>query len=137
MKYSTIEFQRGGSFKVKLFEEEASQTINAIVEKFPVEVKIMHARFGGEGIFFKCDMADVPAENQKTEDKKAGMLSLHMGSENFPTKAIHIWYGDRITSNRAENVFGEIEGDMSELKAIGERIWTEGPENAKIKIIKG
>ena len=47
---------------------------------------------------------------------------------------IHILYGEKIASKRAENEFAYFEGQDSNLKIFGERIWTEESEYATFNL---
>ena len=138
MKYLVITFERGGKFYARLFQDKTPKTTEAIIDALPLEVEFMQSRFGGQGIFFRTNFGDIPPENQGI-DMETGMLSLFMGSENFPAKVVHIWYGDRIATRHTENKFACIEknrGDFSKLRTVGERVWTKGAEKARIELFE-
>ncbi|MDL2298181.1 DUF3830 family protein [Synergistaceae bacterium OttesenSCG-928-D05] len=138
MKKMLITFPEGDSLKIKLFEDKAPETVKALAEALPQEVKFMHARFNGETIFVVANIdKDLPQENHKAgSDMKAGEISMWLGSPGFKDKAIHFWYGPKVAGPNHENVFGEFDGDLAVLNAFGISIWTEGPRRGTASIVE-
>lgn len=135
MKDVQLAFKDGKTFKLKLLEKEAPETVQAFLKVLPLEVKLLHARFAGEGIFFTADMDEVKGENQVVA-KEQGTLTLHgPAPSGLQGQAIHLWYGTNFSSKHAESLFARVEGDLKEFATIGERVWKEGPETVRVEII--
>ena len=138
MTKMVIKFVDGKNLIFKLYDNLAPVTVKKLSEAMPQLVKFMHARFNGEAVFFTADFitSELPEENPLSgKDMKAGYISIWRGSKGFGSKALHIWYGDDVAGNTAENLIGEYEGDIKDLNELGLNIWKEGPDIAMIYVM--
>lgn len=124
-----MEFEKGGSFEISLNEDAAPETCRMFLENLPYKASVLQARFAGEEFFFKMPL-EVGPENQVNPE--VGSISFNPDPR---WQAVCIYYGSKIKVSSPYNLFGEVKGDLSELKKVGERIWTEGKEEVTIKKI--
>lgn len=138
MKKMLVKFLDGMPIVVNLREDLSPATIKALEDSCPQEVRLLHARFAGEAFFFKpATDRDVPEENAKlAADMKDGEVSMYLGPGADVKNAIHFWYGPkRKVGGKAENVFGEFDGDIRRLSEFAYGLWQGGPMKATVYII--
>lgn len=118
----------GGVFEAELLEEEAPETCKAFLNALPMEGTVRQARFAGEEVFFRAEIAVGP-ENRVAP--KAGDIAFNADPA---WKAVCIYYGDKIkASSPPYNLFARIRGDLAQLKAVGERVWRKGEETVRVE----
>lgn len=139
MKKLILTLDGGSSIKIGLLESKAPQTIAMLTSSLPQAVKLMHARFNGEAIFFGANFVegDLPVENDVAGEKmNPGAVSFWRGGGSFGGKAVHFWYGPRVSGTTTENVFGMLEGDLQQFSSLGFQIWQEGPLQGTVAIVE-
>ena len=129
MKKFILEFEKGGAFELKFFENAAPDTVKAFKETLPLKGKCLQARFAGEEFFFNAAI-DVKDENRVKPYH--GAIAFNCDPE---WKAVCVYYGSTIEMGEGEyyNLFAEIPADLEELNKVGVRIWTQGAENVLFK----
>jgi len=139
-----IEFQRGGVFKAKLLEQEATETCAVISKHLPFTYRFQHSIVSGQAIVALPPDLTVKEENQRTVGVPTGSLCFLVADtpRNVPDE-IYISYGPYFVSRcstidfqQPVNVFGLIESDQEELMAIGKRILMEGAESVTFSLNK-
>ena len=125
-----IEFEKGGKFVAVLLTHEAPKTCEVFLNVLPLEARVRQARFAGEEFFFQAEMTGEP-ENQVPP--KWGDIAFN---PDVKWKAVCIYYGDNFRVKTPFNLFARIVSDnLDELKKVGERIWIEGEEMARVRLI--
>ncbi|MGQ9584530.1 MAG: DUF3830 family protein [Anaerolineae bacterium] len=131
-----IEFQKGGTFTAKLFEDQAPKTCAAVLKRLPFECKFWQSICSGHAVVTVLSDLTAPPENQRTVGIYPGTLCFlpQDPPKNVPDE-IYITYGPYFVSRcsyidfqQPVNVFGQIEGDADELMKVGQRILMEGAE---------
>jgi hypothetical protein len=130
MEKYVLEFEKGGVFEVKFFEDAASKTVKAFKEALPLSGGCLQARFAGEEFFFNAPSIDVEEEN--TILPYHGAIAFNSDPE---WRAVCIYYGSTIAMDDGVyyNLFAEIVGDLEELNQVGLRIWKQGAETVTLK----
>lgn len=139
MRKLVLTLADGKELKIQLLEDKAPKTIAMLVAALPQTVKLMHARFNGEAFFCGANFIkdEVAIENDKAgEAMSLGEVSFWRGGGSFGGKAVHFWYGARVSGATTENVFGILEGDPQQFSSLGLQIWQEGPIQGTAAIIE-
>jgi hypothetical protein len=129
-KHFEIEFSKGGRFTALLLTKEAPKTCEAFLGKMPVQVTFRQARFAGEEFYFQIDM------NTELENQIAPTWGDIAFNADPKWKAVCIYYGNTIRQGGPPfNLFARIiSGNLEELKKVGERVWLQGEETAKVTL---
>lgn len=130
MRQVEISFGRGGRFAARLLEDQAPSTCEAVWAALPVEGTVLQARFSGEEMFVTTAI-DAAAENQVPPS--AGDIAFN---PDPAWRAICIYYGPKIKAGHPFNLFARIDGDLEQLRRVGERIWREGGELVTIRPVQ-
>ena len=125
----------GTEIKFKLYTDDAPVTCDAFVKILPIEVTLLHARTSGEEIWTPDGPElQIGLENATTnvESGEIGIAPVH--PRNKISKCLVISYGQAKLFDCA-NIFGQVlKEDESNLKELGNKIWTEGKQTVKLKI---
>jgi hypothetical protein len=125
-----IEFEKGGKFVAVLLTNEAPKTCEMFLKALPLEARVRQARFAGEEFFFQTEMIGNP-ENQVPPEW--GEIAFN---PDIHWKAVCVYYGSNFRVKTPFNLFARIVSDnLDELKKVGERIWIEGEETARVRLI--
>ncbi len=141
-----IEFEKGGKFVATLLEDKAPKTCEAVWDALPLENKIQHAMYSGEGIFFFTPTIKFEElENPMVMGLLPGDIAfnthwnhkLHLPPTSIPQEIVII-YGGCLPQDHCGwipcNYFAKIvEGNLSELKNIGKRIREQGMEKVTVR----
>jgi hypothetical protein len=128
-KKFVIEFSKGGKFTAVLLMTEAPKTCEAFLKALPLEVKLRQARFAGEEFYFQANLS---AELENQISPTWGDISFNADPK---WKAVCIYYGNNVKKTGLPyNLFARVvSGNLEELKKVGERVWIQGEEVARIK----
>lgn len=132
MKKFELQFEGGDTFTAVLLEMDAPRSAKVFWDNIPHEATVKHAKFSGEEIyFFLRDGANVEPENRL--EPVAGDICYEAAGRPvvviYYGNSIHVWaHGDHHLKNR----FARIEGDLSALHKVGERVHV-GAEKVKIR----
>ena len=135
-----IEFEKGGIFTARLLQKEAPNTCQAICNNLPFEYQFFHSIVSGQAMVSLPEDFNMKPENQRVTGIPEGALSFLVRDEAvLVPDEIYISYGLFISRGltvdmkQPVNVFGQIEEDLDELKAIGRRILMHGAEVVRFK----
>lgn len=132
----TLEFERGGRFTATLLEDEAPKTCAVIKARLPFTYRFHQSIVSGQAMVTLPPDLTVPRENQRVAGIPPGGLSFLVRDEPvLVPDEIYIAYGIFISrgltvdAKQPVNVFGQIEGGLDELRAVGRRVLMEGAEH--------
>lgn len=137
----SLEFERGGRFSAVLLEDEAPKTCAVIKGRLPFTYRFHQSIVSGQALVTLPPDLTVPRENQRVAGIAAGALSFLVRDEPvLVPDEIYIAYGIFISrgltvdAKQPVNVFGQIEGDLAELRAVGRRVLMEGAEHVTFSL---
>jgi hypothetical protein len=137
----TLEFERGGRFTAALLEDEAPRTCAVIRERLPFTYRFHQSIVSGQAMVTLPPDLTVPRENQRVAGIPPGALSFLVRDEPvLVPDEIYIAYGIFISrgltvdAKQPVNVFGQIEGGLDELRAVGRRVLMEGAEQVTFSL---
>jgi hypothetical protein len=142
MKHLQIEFEKGGVFSARLFEEQAPKTCRKIIKRLPLEFTFWQSIVSGHAMVTLPENLTVEPENQRTIGCPAGTLAFLVQDppRNVPDE-IYIAYGPYFVSRcsyiemqQPVNVFAQIEDNLDELQEVGKRVLMQGAEKVKITV---
>ncbi len=142
MKRIKIEFEKGGVFFARLFEDEAPKTCQTFLQKMPLEFKFWQSIVSGHAMVTIPENFTVEPENQRTIGCPAGTLAFLVQDppRNVPDE-IYIAYGPYFVSRcsyiemqQPVNIFAQIEEDLDELQKVGKRVLMKGAETVKLSL---
>ncbi len=142
MKRLKIEFEKGGVFYARLFEEEAPKTCRTIVERLPLKFTFWQSIVSGHAMVTLPENLTVEPENQRTIGCPAGTLAFLVQDppRNVPDE-IYIAYGPYFVSRcsyiemqQPVNIFAQVEEDLEELQKVGKRVLMKGAEEVHLSL---
>jgi hypothetical protein len=142
MKRLKIEFEKGGVFFARLFEEEAPKTCRTIVERLPLKFTFWQSIVSGHAMVTLPEDLTVEPENQRTIGCPAGTLAFLVQDppRNVPDE-IYIAYGPYFVSRcsyiemqQPVNIFAQIEDKLDELQKVGKRVLMKGAEEVRLSL---
>jgi len=124
-------------FSAVLHEDRAPKTCNSIIERLPINGKIIHARWSGEAMWLT--LANQPInldyENQTCYPSK-GELLFYPGFVS--EKELLIPYGSSRFASRsgvlAGNHFATISEGLDRLAKVGKSVLWEGAKDISIRV---
>jgi hypothetical protein len=125
----SLKTSEGVEIRFRLYQREAPATFEALAAMLPLELTLLHARTSGEEIW----TADGPSLNIPAENATVNIESGEIGigpdhPRNKIARCVVISYGQAKLFDYA-NIFGRVvEEDDDKLKALGNKIWTEGKQ---------
>lgn len=142
MKRLKIEFEKGGVFFARLFEEEAPKTCRTIAERLPLKFTFWQSIVSGHAMVTLPEDLTVEPENQRTIGCPAGTLAFLVQDppRNVPDE-IYIAYGPYFVSRcsyiemqQPVNIFAQIEDKLDELQKVGKRVLMKGAEEVRLSL---
>ncbi|MDY7027941.1 MAG: DUF3830 family protein [Spirochaetota bacterium] len=142
MKRLKIEFEKGGVFFARLFEDEAPKTCRTIVERLPLKFTFWQSIVSGHAMVTLPEDLTVEPENQRTIGCPAGTLAFLVQDppRNVPDE-IYIAYGPYFVSRcsyiemqQPVNIFAQIEDKLDELQKVGKRVLMKGAEEVRLSL---
>lgn len=137
-----IEFSKGGRFEVELLEDEAPQTCAVIKSRLPFEYTFFQSVVSGHALVCLPPDLTVPRENQRVAGINPGTLSflvkddpVLVPDEIYISYGIFISRGLTVDMKQPVNVFGDVLGDLSELKRVCRRVHMEGAETIRFMAV--
>jgi hypothetical protein len=137
----TLAFERGGRFTAVLLEDEAPKTCAIIKARLPFTYRFHQSIVSGQALVTLPPDLTVPRENQRVAGIPPGGLSFLVRDEPvLVPDEIYIAYGIFISrgltvdAKQPVNVFGQIEGGLDELRAVGRRVLMEGAEQVTFSL---
>jgi len=136
----SIEFEKGGVFVARLFEEEAPKTCQIIKQCLPFEYKFYNSIVSGQALVTLPPDLTVEPENQRVAGIPAGTLSflvkddvVLVPDEIYISYGIFISRGLTVDMKQPVNVFAQIEADLDQLEVACRRVLMEGAEIIRFK----
>ncbi len=130
-----IEFEKGGVFTARLLDDEAPKTCQTIKGRLPFAYRFHHSIVSGQAIVCLPPDLTVERENQRVAGIPPGTLSflvrdepVRVPDEIYISYGIFISRGLSLDMKQPVNVFGQIESNLDELKAVCTRILMSGAE---------
>ncbi len=140
MSSISIEFEKGGVFVARLFEEEAPKTCQIIKQCLPFEYKFYNSIVSGQALVTLPPDLTVEPENQRVAGIPAGTLSflvkddvVLVPDEIYISYGIFISRGLTVDMKQPVNVFAQIEADLDQLEVACRRVLMEGAEIIRFK----
>jgi hypothetical protein len=137
----TVEFERGGRFTAVLLEDEAPKSCAVIRARLPFTYRFHQSIVSGQALVTLPPDMTMPRENQRVAGIPPGALSFLVRDEPvLVPDEIYIAYGIFISrgltvdAKQPVNVFGQIEGGLDELRAVGRRVLMEGAEQVTFSL---
>ena len=132
-----LEFEKGGSFEIRL--DENAPVTAAAFDKFlsdreePYQALCLQGRFSGSEMYFSADLGSTGEENNIPADQ--GSVCFNPDPE---WSAICIFWGPDIQRKRDHwhNHIGVIASDLDEFEKVGIRIWQKGGEIVTLKKVE-
>ena len=140
MSSISIEFEKGGVFVARLFEEEAPKTCQIIKQCLPFEYNFYNSIVSGQALVTLPPDLTVEPENQRVAGIPAGTLSflvkddvVLVPDEIYISYGIFISRGLTLDMKQPVNVFAQIEADLDQLEIACRRVLMEGAEIIRFK----
>ena len=135
MSSMNIEFEKGGVFVARLFEEEAPKTCQVITQRLPFEYKFYNSIVSGQALVTLPPDLTVEPENQRVAGIPPGTISflvkddvVLVPDEIYISYGIFISRGLTVDMKQPVNVFAQIETDLDQLEIACRRVLMEGAE---------
>jgi len=136
-----IEFEKGGLFIARLFEDLAPKTCRTIEDRLPVEYRFHHSIVSGQALVTILPDLTVDSENQRVTGIWPGSLCFLVRNdpalvpdEIYITYGIFISRGLTLDMKQPVNVFGQIEERVDELKQVCTRVLMSGAETVRFSM---
>ncbi len=130
-----LEFEQGGLFYARLFEDDAPKTCATIKARLPFTYRFHQSIISGQALVTLPADLTVERENQRVAGTPPGTLAFLVRDETvLVPDEIYIAYGLFISrgltldAKQPVNVFGRVESDLDELARVGRRVLMEGAE---------
>lgn len=141
MAFLKLEFEKGGTFKARLLEDEAPKTCATIKSRLPFEYLFQQSIVSGQAMVAIPPDLTVERENQRVAGILPGALSFLVADKPvLVPDEIYIAYGVFISrglfvdAKQPVNVFAQIDENLDELKKIGARIIRHGAETVRFSL---
>ena len=136
-----LDFERGGTFKARLLEDEAPKTCTTIKNRLPFEYLFQQSIVSGQVMVAIPPDLTMERENQRVAGIPPGALSFLVRDEPvlvpdeiYIAYGIFISRGLTIDAKQPVNVFAQIDDGLDELKEIGSRIIRHGSEIVRFSL---
>ena len=136
-----LEFEKGGTFRARLLEEEAPKTCATIRSRLPFEYRFQQSIVSGQAMVAIPPDLTVERENQRVAGIPPGALSFLVGDEPvlvpdeiYVAYGIFISRGLTLDAKQPVNVFAQIDDGLEELAEIGTRIIHHGSEMVRFSL---
>ena len=136
-----LDFERGGTFKARLLEDEAPKTCATIKNRLPFEYLFQQSIVSGQVMVAIPPDLTMEKENQRVAGIPPGALSFLVRDEPvlvpdeiYIAYGIFISRGLTIDAKQPVNVFAQIDDGLDELKEIGSRIIRHGSEIVRFSL---
>lgn len=133
-----IEFSKGGTFDVELLDDQAPKTCAILRERLPFEYTFFQSVVSGHALVCLPPDLTMPRENQRVAGIHPGTLSFLVRDEPvlvpdeiYISYGIFISRGLTVDMKQPVNVFGEVRGDLEELRRVCRRVHMEGAETIR------
>lgn len=140
MSEITMEFSKGGIFRVELLIEDAPRSCQVITEKLPFEYRFHQSIVSGQALVTLPPDMTMEPENQRVAGVPVGALAfLIEDSARLVPDEIYIAYGLFISRGltldmkQPVNVFGQVHDDLEHLATVGRRVLMEGAETVRFE----
>jgi hypothetical protein len=141
MAFLKLEFEKGGTFKARLLEDEAPKTCATIKSRLPFEYLFQQSIVSGQAMVAIPPDLTVEPENQRVAGILPGALSFlvkdeitHVPDEIYIAYGVFISRGLFLDAKQPVNVFANIDDNLEELREIGMRIIRHGAEMVRFSL---